>query len=134
MNEELQKALAALINKSVDATGNAIDWASAQLPGVLHQLLMWKAISSGIRFALSLAAIVAVLTLYVRLCKAKAAEENKRAYGEPFMVWFCGGVIILFPMLGLIATFLNSFDWLQILVAPKFYLIEYAIEFTKSAK
>lgn len=116
MDQELQKALASILNKSVGAIETGAHFLQAQLPDVIHQLLMWKATQSAILFFVwvTLASVLTVHTIkWVR--DEECRDDWGPALGFPMTVasilWFFAAA---------------TMDWLMILVAPKIYLIEYA--------
>ena len=50
MNEQLQTALAALIEKSIKAMEAGADFMAAEIPEVVQQLLLWHMTLSAIKF------------------------------------------------------------------------------------
>lgn len=122
MNEELQRALAEMITSSVAVAGDALAFTEEQLPEVVQQLLVWKAAES----AIWCIAAVALGIFGARL---------------PWVKWFkaceedCSGtgLFLALPFGALFGIALAMFDlaWLQIWLAPKVYLIEYAANLVK---
>lgn len=124
MNDELQKALLAIINSITNAVGKAVNFLSDQIPDVIHQLLMWKAVESFIWFIIPF--IVATSALVLAYFKEKEWKNNGDDFEQGIM-WFISGTISLI-------CFVISFthmSWLQILIAPKIYLLEYAASLVK---
>ena len=146
----LDEALARLINRSVDAaesvaggisqaTGDATAFLVAEIPDVIQQLLVWHAIESLIWFLPGVLLLAAPWFVYWKWGGRGKPGEPK--YGEPrFEPTLThnrlggidqGGMLAL-TLGGTGATFaglcltLNNLEWLQILVAPKLYLLEYA--------
>lgn len=122
MDEELQKALASMVNKTVGAVQTGADFLMRELPEVIQQLLMWHAVRSAVAFSAFL--IGALLSIYGarRLWQWATEEDNEM---QPFVL--LPVVISAFLMLGCF----NSLAWLQIMIAPKVYLIEYAASLAK---
>lgn len=122
MNEELQKALATLLAKTTSAAEAGVSFLQAELPEVIRQLLMWKAIES--------AAHMVVLIGLTWLCVY--AARRAWTYGRDE-----GSGVEAFAMIPAMAAGLSGYlairqiDWLQIIVAPKVYLIEYAASLAK---
>ena len=72
-NDVLKQAVAKIIEKSLQGIDTATSFLSAQLPDVIHQLLMWKAVSSFIIWCTSIFLIISTLILAKAI---KNAEEN----------------------------------------------------------
>jgi hypothetical protein len=155
MNEQLQVALAEILNTTIEATGKATDFLIAEIPEVLQQLLMWKMCESVVWFVCGLILIIGGLVLFFKSFPARAeainsAKEDRKDGKE----WtrYCGnksrtsnaydsvvatgGVeSVSFLLGGAVAFFcgLHSVNilWLQIWIAPKVYLLEYAASLAK---
>jgi hypothetical protein len=124
MNEELQQALAELINKSVSAGESAIAFTQEQLPEVIQQLLTWKLVESLIWFALSALFFLAgnTLTAVTILRSMKDPDSDSDFVLFMLFVALCGNAAIVIG---------TNVTWLQIWLAPKVYLIEYAASLAK---
>ena len=129
MNEQLQESLAVLIEKSAQGVEAGAAFLSAELPDVVHQLLIWKASVS----ALSMVACIALCWVIYKFNAAqfrywkKVFSDSCSDWSEhPELMMNIGQVLLLIPV-----TTLFSTDWLQILIAPKIYLIEYAASLVK---
>lgn len=122
MNEQLQQALLVIIHKTTNAVGASIDFLSGQIPDVIHQLLVWHAVKSGLLCTLFLVATSLVIFAVYKIEKKTQPIDR----GIPSMV---GIVVSIFLLFG--AS--QNFEWLQILVAPKIFLIEYATSLVKAA-
>jgi len=146
----LDEALARLINRSVDAaesvagdisqaTGDATAFLVAEIPDVIQQLLVWHALESLIWFLPGLLLIAAPWFVYWKW--GGRGEPGEPYYGEaryvetlthnrlgevdgdgmgPLMLGGGVATVMGFTLL------MNNLEWLQILVAPKLYLLEYA--------
>ena len=111
----------------------------AEIPDVIQQLLVWHAIESFIWFFIGVLLLAAPWIVYWRW--GGRGEPTEPKYGEaryketlthnrlgevdgdgmgPLVL---GGVV---ATLAGFALALNNLEWLQILVAPKLYLLEYA--------
>lgn len=123
MDQQLQKALADLLNGSIAALKQGAIFMQEQLPDVIRQLLIWKATQSGIWFAAFLALLVLSIWAIRRFwawMKAEGAEELVAVVTVPL---FAGAVAVV--------EMICNLDWLQIIIAPKVYLIEYAAHVLK---
>ena len=150
----LDEALARLINRSVDAaesvaggisqaTGDATAFLVAEIPDVIQQLLVWHAIESLIWFLLGTLILASPWFVYWRW-GGRGEPTGETDYNGDFrykktlthhrdgdinqdgaLALTLGGVGA--TIAGFLLT-MNSLEWLQILVAPKLYLLEYARE------
>lgn len=147
----LDEALTRLISRSVDAaesvagditnaTGTALDFLAAEIPDVIQQLLVWHAIESFIWFLPGLLLLASPWFVYWKW--GGRGEPAEPYYGEARYVETLthnrlgdidqDGVLGLLMLGGVVATpagfliTMNNLEWLQILVAPKLYLLEYA--------
>ena len=121
MNEELkEKAGAVLLDLLQDFT-KAKEFAIEQAPEVVQELLAWNYWSSlllcVIGIAMVLAGLFCALTLY------KRCSDWERDYVVVLPVICVIGAVV--GLVGGSACFGHNLDWLQILIAPKLYLIEY---------
>ena len=130
MNDELQKALATILAKTTNALEAGVTFLQAELPEVIRQLLAWHAVKSGITFAVCVILFAACATVAVKCFKAGRAkltdDDGDDGFGE-FVVFLFGSL----SSCAAGSSALNNLDWLQILIAPKLYLIEYAARLAK---
>jgi len=125
MNDELQKALAAIINKTIGAMDAGAGFLQAELPEVIRQLLLWKAVQSGIQFLISAALFVAFVIIAIKFAKSALAYEPRNDYDENALRPIMSGFSVLAACL-MIFIITCNLDWVQIMIAPKVYLVEYA--------
>lgn len=141
-----QQLLVELLKKAVEGVDAAVAFSQAQIPDVIHQLLVWNAVTS---FATQVVVLILSLLLGAILYKGlrnrgtKEVKNNWRGYeyqGRSFF-WDEDGDISLPGFLTcvgafmsisfFIAVFCDNFDWLKIWLAPKLYLVQYAAELMK---
>lgn len=119
MNEELQKALAELLNKANDGIDKAGGFLSSELPEVIQQMLTWYVIENFVWFVLNV--IIAFIFVYGF---NKFRELNKQ---EPNAMWeiptFLSACSVLMTSLMSVGYLMES---VKIYIAPKLWLIEYA--------
>lgn len=170
MNEQLQQALAQILNRTVEGIDAGTQFLSAQLPDVIQQLLIWKFWYHLIVMVAPLVVLAVLGTALYKVVKAidnhplnKAnrlieqcrkrwdmaparSDEERAAHTE----WKAaraardqltdnrptlGAAATVLGVATFITTFITAYfvnlTWLQILVAPKIYLIEYAASFAK---
>lgn len=138
MNEELQKALSELLGKANSGIDAASGFLSAELPEVIQQLLMWHGVFNFILFLVGFVFLVCLSkTINKCLCftsKAKKDYEDGKdwtrfskgsdttssIYDEIGLVYF------IVPVQLVIGLCTINLEWLQIWLAPKVWLIEYA--------
>lgn len=155
MNEELQQALAELITKSTAVAGDALAFTQDQLPDVVQQLLVWRGVYSLVMFvagalllvAASLCAKAAMRKRAEAIAQAEEAYRNGEAWTRMFnglsttstrydsiMVFGGAPTMVMASVSAAMAiagmTMVNL-EWLQIWLAPKVYLIEYAANLVK---
>lgn len=112
-----KQALVELINRSFSAVDAVVAFTKEQLPDVIYQLLLWKAVQSFLWFVFC----VAVIVVSCIITKKHAKSTNGFS-------WFPCGVA---SFLSLIILAKAGMDWLQIWLAPKLYLLEYASQLVK---
>ncbi|MNO83636.1 hypothetical protein D3C76_749540 [compost metagenome] len=151
MNEQLQQALTAILNKTMSGVDAGVNFLSAEIPDVIHQLLLWKMVSSGIGFLLITACVViftilavrgirvltqhsAASNLYVRNTGEieKQARETMDALSHkiPLAVISIGASLLSWIVF-LAGGLPLGLQMLKIWIAPKIYLIEYAASLAK---
>jgi hypothetical protein len=151
MNEQLQQSLAVILSKATDGVEAGISFLQAEIPDVVQQLLLWKMVSNIFVFV-SLAFLAAYTVIKFKPFALKLMEysrgssmyyenfgeierEGKRIMSEnggsvPFAVawFFVAFVSCLFFMFSGVESAGTA---LQIWLAPKIYLIEYAASLAK---
>ena len=123
--QTLDASLQCLITTVVAGAEKAGGFVAEEAPIVIEQLLAW-------RFTISLILFVAMLLLVpciTIICKAVA----HRLLLVEWMVIFA--ILGLLVAIGVPATqscnLVGPFEWLQIAIAPKLYLLEYAADLIK---
>lgn len=123
----LEKALTEILNKGVAGVEKGVNFLSAELPEVIEQLLLWKACYSVIELLAGLLLIFACFKIpFIVYKKYKFAEWDDYVQ---IPVVIIGGLTLMIAFIGGIC--LINFRWLQIWIAPKIYLIEYAAKLIK---
>lgn len=126
MNEKTLDTINSTLLSLINTTKEAAGFVAGEIPDVLHQLLVWKLVDSLVGF------FTGILMLFLSVYLIRSGYKSwKLAQEEPFnrgytaqqcAFWF-GGVLLC--LVSLLIMSLN-FDWLQIWLAPKVYLLEYA--------
>lgn len=133
------KAVASLIEKAVNGIDTAVAFGSAELPEVIRSLLEWKTTVYSIRivlFGLIVAAIIwwviwnhkEYWRQYAEYC---AAKDNKArgcwcSCEPPGDCFWLQSALVVVAFVCLIVVVANVANLLQILIAPKVWLLEYA--------
>ena len=129
MNEQLQQAVADLINKSVATAERAGDFIISELPDVVEQLLMYEFWYSFLVFIFGVIifplAITGIVSGAKTCCLIKEDDDTRIPWSITKIV-----LSILFTFVGLFAL-LGEHDWFKIWIAPKVWLIEYAANLVK---
>lgn len=138
-NEALQNALASILQRSITAVDAGVAFLSAEIPDVIQQLLMWHAVSSFIVFFLSLLVwLISMRMFWPNITQGKEIKESGGKYIETWTHNKYGELEnplpYLFPAFasltcGAVAS--SNVAWLQIWIAPKIFLIEYAASLVK---
>lgn len=135
MNNELQSAIAAILNASLDSVGSAKDFAVEQAPDVVQQYLHWAFIRSilysglvGVLVIIMLASVVIThkLVVWARSEKAKEASWLQGTFNDNLfnagLLLFLANLLIWVILPTVIAN-IGNLDWLHIWVAPKSFLL-----------
>lgn len=134
MNEQLQQAVTTMIQQALEAFNKGASFMAAEIPDVVNQLLMWHAIRSAAMTALGvLILVVFVVTSYYQVKWWVAKDPNSR-YDERRINMAYGSAVLLNLIWILPVAFAISIinlTWLQIWIAPKVWLIEYAARMIK---
>lgn len=134
MNDQMQKALAAILNKTMSGIETGTSFLQAELPDVIHQLLAWKLASSLLAMLVSIIVIFAYWRFVRAFMKSEIGSALKDSWGNPTPPVFAGLVIGgCASAVSLTFILTDGFTALQIALAPKVYLIEYAASLAKQA-
>jgi len=137
MEEELQKALAEMVNKTVSALESGASFVASEIPDVAQQLLMWKLAES---LAFFLVGLILIFTPVVLLFKYGGVGEKEGHYHKPTLTHDIHGdvdehKVVPFGFASLVSAIVGLFclnlNWLYILLAPKAYLLVYAAKLLK---
>jgi hypothetical protein len=127
MNEQANKILADLLQKASNGIDAAVSFSQAQLPDVVHQLLVWNFAVSIIFSLLGLVLFVsAQYGIWRGIKYLRKAWEGDELIEHPGVMVIFGLWLITFAPL-----FWVDLVWLKIWLAPKLYLIEYASHLLK---
>ena len=114
MNKSLEDALVEVINTTISAK----DFIISELPETIRQLLMWYGVKTGLLCAIGFVFTTISLGILFSTIQRWRSLSNDQVVGRNFTSFSLAAV-------GLPMSFSN-FDWLQIWIAPRIWLIEYA--------
>lgn len=134
MNDQMQQALFAILNKAMSGVEAGTSFLQAELPDVIHQLLAWKLASSLLAMLIGIIVIFVYWRLVRAFMKSEIDSALKDSRGNPTTPVFAGLVIGgCASAVSLIFILTDGSTALQIALAPKVYLIEYAASLAKPA-
>jgi hypothetical protein len=110
----LEQTLVDTINASKAGIEKGIDFAQAQIPDVVQQLLVWKLTAALVMTAVCILVIIGCL-----LAIKKWFEQSEGAIIVP--------TCIIIPFAFLIGLY-SALDAIKIYLAPKLYLLEYVAD------
>ena len=141
MNEQLQNAVATILDRAISGIDSSVDFMQAELPDVIEQLLMWYAVKGVIWIVIGLILALPLLAFI----KVMLSKDIKGATSDSFWVqhWshsdnslgigasFFLAVLSLLAIVGVSISMCNIMEPIQIWIAPKIWLMEYAASIVK---
>ncbi len=121
--ESLNEALATLINQAATGIDASMGFLQAEIPDVVVQLLLWHGIRSAFYFALCASLLLVVVSL--------AKKWIPRLWSDDEMVGAFAATVLGFMAFILFLITITELVWLQVWIAPKIFLIEYAANLVK---
>jgi len=137
MNEQLQQALTAMITKTSNGIDAGVSFLSAEIPEVIHQLLIWKMVESLLAFVAGLLLIIGTIWFIYKHTRQVKVDDY---HIKPTFIFDDGGEIHPGLVLVTVVSMLTigfgiagacNLTWLQIWIAPKLFLVEYAASLVK---
>ena len=139
MNENLEAAVAKLINKSLEGMGQASEFIVSETPEVIQQLMTWYMVKSALLCAIGV--ILFFLTIHIfkkysgvgEKCNNEPSKHKWTLTNDDYGDLSIHAIFSAVTLLMLIFTFISmiNIEWLQIIIAPKVWLIEYAADLVK---
>lgn len=126
LKEKSSELLVKMIDFSIQSASDVVEFSKQQIPQVIHELLMWRATNAGIWM------LVGILVLIGMWKTFKAINKCVKDTGDDDNYIMHIGTAML-AIIGLGFFLPNLLELLQILVAPKVYLIEYSADLIKKA-
>jgi len=126
LKEKGSEMLIKMIDFSIQSMSDVVDFGKQQIPQVIHELLMWKATNACVWI------VVGVILFILSWLTFKAINRYVATTGEEDAYIVHVVTAILF-VIGGFFFIPNLLELLQILVAPKVYLIEYSADLIKKS-
>lgn len=133
MNEQTVNLINQILKKSIEIAEKTGTFAVEQFPDIMQQLLLWKGVGSFlIWFFMGLFLTVANILFFIKIelpwLNGKGLDNeyysNRWEYGPVISI----NIVLLFSS---VMFLVYELTWLQILIAPKLYLLEYAATLIK---
>lgn len=136
MNEQLQNALATILGKTIEGIDSSVAFMQSELPDVIEQLLLWYAVKGVTLFIFGVLLSAMYLVALFKAYNSRPIDgsenlfwerwehknNNEFNFGWTLTFGFCGAFV--FPASAIMCS--GIMDSIQIWIAPKIWLIEYA--------
>lgn len=121
MNENLEKQLAKVVEKAIEAAERTGEFVVEQAPDLLREFYTWHTTRLCISVVLCLLLLIGIL-FWLRYVVKNSDYLRRKDLDMPHImgIALCG-----IPVIGTLIV--QGFSLIKILVAPKLYLIEYFI-------
>ena len=139
MEQQLNEYLLRLLDQIDTGIVTTADFLSAEIPLYIQELLLWYGVKSAIMSATALIVIIAtIITVYKHSGKGEFIDSAKYYRKETLTHNKHGDVdghaVLTFVCCVSITIFcvsIMNLDWLQIWIAPRVWLLEYASSMVK---
>ena len=131
MSPETDKQIANILSKALEMAERTGTFIIDQTVDVLQQLVLWRICFHSLRIVLFAGLIFAAYKM-IKYLNALVIEHDEDTYIVAFIFGYIISVIVI--VFSLIALWIHIEDLVQLLVAPKVYLIEYAVELSREAQ
>lgn len=124
-SQGLEGALVDIIQQVSGGVKQGVSFLQQEIPDVVKQLLMWKLVAHLLSASLSFIALIPLTWLF-KITWDMSEKNNDAVPFAPYCIF--GGIACLVFIGGMVD---NTFTVLQIYIAPKVWLIEYAASLVK---
>ena len=143
MQEQLNERLLTFIDKFLAGIDGTVDFMSEQLPDYIEQLLVWYAVYGAVMtlFGIILISVSTYIVVKYSGVGEKVDESKSSRYDNHRPTWthdndgdLMGSIVIVcvgYLMILWVGFYHINLDWLQIMIAPKVWLVEYASQLAK---
>ena len=141
MNEQLQAALVAILDKTMSGIDASVEFMQAELPDVIQQLLTWYMVKGFVTIFIGMALMIPIY-VFIKIAKKQDIANAKtdsfwvsHYTSMPNTLGF-GAMLVaaafsIMAFVGFLIAITNIYEPLQIWIAPKIWLIEYAAQLAK---
>lgn len=127
----LENTVAEFINRTMMGIDSFTNFAEAQLPEYIQQLLAWNAWYNICIFGVGVL-VLSALVFVDRKMWIYVDKEEKGDWDEDAIIVYWGiGTILRVMVYGFVAAVFFNLEWLKIWIAPKVWLVEYASNLIK---
>lgn len=119
----LKDAMLSIIDSTVNGISSGVSFLKAEIPQVIHQLLMWEFYSNLIYGIIGV--ILLGITIYFSKKLFHAINDARHSDPIIWLPWGFGSIIAILISLSFAGHLMTA---LKVYVAPKVYLIEYAAD------
>lgn len=141
MNEQLQQSVAEILNRAISGIDSSVAFMQSELPEVIEQLLMWYAVRGVIMVIIGLCLTIPFILIVKKITNECIMDATKSSfwvdvYKHPDNAISVEAMILAVPagflsFIGAIIALCNVMDPIQIWIAPKIWLMEYAATLVK---
>lgn len=132
-NADLQKAIAEVINRSLNGLDTAASFVKDQLPDVVSQLLVWT-------IAVNITHIILwlILLLFTTWYGRRLTKDGIKHF-IPYKGFTLRGIFHIFMVCALLITIPAMVipaitETVKVIVAPKLFLVDYVADFARANK
>lgn len=119
MSTTTQEELANLIKTVTDGINSATEFTLQHAPDVVQEILLWNTVTSAVFFVVGVLMAIGVGIKLKGFIISNFSNDDDYLDSISLIVLVFGGSTSLIMIC-------ENLDWLQIMIAPKLYLIEYA--------
>lgn len=130
MNEQTQAKIMQWIGDAAQKIG---DFAANEVPPFIKEFLNWKFWECGVKIGITTIILIISLAFIKWLYSILKTDmkDNNDADVQVLFFYITTGFVIVNTIIFFTSTVSNVLDMIQIAIAPKVYLIEYASQFIK---
>jgi len=141
MNEELQVQLIPILENTKEGIAKAVDFLCEQSPILVREILQWEFCKSAFLFGVF--AVLFIIGVYYSNkmrkwviktdCRDTSYCQNNSQHVLDNCCLCPGVCFTLYVLIYIVCPIIlyNCLNWIQILVAPRYFLIKYVADFCK---
>lgn len=128
---ELEKQLAEVVKKSLEAAETTGQFVLDQAPDLINQFIMWRTAAHSFVIFVLLSVVVLLVFAFQKIGKSTDDGWSTKILGKYHdndLVGIYGTLILFSSIICFTISMTELFQLLKIIVAPKIYIIEYFID------